>query len=218
MLHGQTWLRGEIRNSAQCCACKPCRGWYVVYNITTTSSTIIPQRSLCVVRMRLRNWSAPLVLRHPLIIVSFNPRPTHPEEWNAATHHIRINRRTEDSEPRTSDRHSLRPRVPRKHTPVIHPPATPFHRSFFARSPSIAHSVPLKMAPTLAKFLPLDTELRYMSRSPCFSCCFSGRSEMGTLALGERTEAGATEEAVTPARPRLRGVWMYLSRCWLRRP
>jgi hypothetical protein len=42
--------------------------------------------------------------------------------------------------------------------PVIHPPATPLYKSFFARRPSIAHSVPLKIAPTLAKFFPEDLD------------------------------------------------------------
>ena len=62
--------------------------------------------------------------------------------------------------------------------PVIHPPATPLYKSFFARRPSIAHSVPLNIAPTLAKFFPLLIDERYMSRSPCLSCCLRGRSEM----------------------------------------
>lgn len=75
--------------------------------------------------------------------------------------------------------------------PVIHPPATPLYKSFFARSPSIAHSVPEKMAPTLAKFFPDETDERYMSRRPCLSCCFSGRSEMLVEGVGEMSDADA---------------------------
>lgn len=56
----------------------------------------------------------------------------------------------------------------------------------------MAHSVPLKIAPTLAKFFPELTELRYMSRRPALSCCFMGRSVRGTLAEGLRTEGEAT--------------------------
>lgn len=56
----------------------------------------------------------------------------------------------------------------------------------------MAHSVPLKMAPTLAKFFPDDTDERYMSRRPCFSCCFSGRSVSGMLPAGVATVCPAS--------------------------
>ena len=68
--------------------------------------------------------------------------------------------------------------------PVIQPPATPFHMSFFALRPSIVHSVPLNIAPTLAKLRPLESEERYMSFRPARSCWRRGRSVRGTLAVG----------------------------------
>jgi hypothetical protein len=66
--------------------------------------------------------------------------------------------------------------------PVRHPPATPLYKSFLARKPSMAHSVPENMAPTLAKFLPLDLEDWYMSRRPALSCWRMGRSVRGMAA------------------------------------
>lgn len=84
--------------------------------------------------------------------------------------------------------------------PVMHPPATPFQMSFLARSPSIAHSVPLKTAPTFAKFLPDDLDDWYMSRRPCLSCWRKGRSVIGTDALGESVDGrGAVAVAVAVA-------------------
>lgn len=80
--------------------------------------------------------------------------------------------------------------------PVKHPPATPFHRSFLALRPSIAHSVPLNMAPTLAKLRPELNELRYMSRRPARSCWRRGRSVSGIAApppVGLRMTDGAAE-------------------------
>lgn len=75
----------------------------------------------------------------------------------------------------------------------------------------MAHSVPLKMAPTLAKFLPDDTDERYMSRRPCLSCWRRGRSVIGMgaasvddadadVAAGAEAEArGAAAATVFPA-------------------
>jgi len=65
--------------------------------------------------------------------------------------------------------------------PVKQPPATPLYRSFLARRPSIAHSVPEKIAPTLAKLRPLEIEDRYISRRPARSCWRRGRSVSGTV-------------------------------------
>jgi hypothetical protein len=45
----------------------------------------------------------------------------------------------------------------------------------------MAHSVPLKTEPTTAKLRPEDSDERYMSRRPCFSCWRRGRSVRGTL-------------------------------------
>jgi len=93
---------------------------------------------------------------------------------------------------------AFRARMP----PVKHPPATPLYKSFLALSPSIAHSVPLNMAPTLAKFLPEDREDLYMSRRPARSCWRRGRSVMGMVApppVGLRTMEGVDAVVVDAA-------------------
>jgi hypothetical protein len=61
----------------------------------------------------------------------------------------------------------------------------------------MAHSVPLNIAPTLAKLRPDAREERYMSRRPCFSCWRRGRSDIGIAEappVGERVRAGEDEE------------------------
>ena len=55
----------------------------------------------------------------------------------------------------------------------------------------MAHSVPENIAPTLAKFLPLDTDERYISRRPALICWRMGRSVKGTVALGRVAVADA---------------------------
>ena len=83
--------------------------------------------------------------------------------------------------------------------PVKQPPATPLYKSFLARRPSMAHSVPENIAPTLAKLRPLEIEDLYMSRRPARSCCRSGRSLSSTapVAVGfGRVAAAEAEGAV----------------------
>jgi len=86
--------------------------------------------------------------------------------------------------------------------PVIHPPQSPLYKSFFARKPSIAHSVPENMAPILAKFLPDEMDDRYMSRRPSLSCWRIGRSVMGIAVVdpvGVRVIEGEAEAVAVEA-------------------
>lgn len=64
------------------------------------------------------------------------------------------------------------PRIP----PVIQPAVTLLVRSFFARSPSMQHSVPEYRAPTMPKFFAEDHERAPMSLKPWRSCWRQGRS------------------------------------------
>lgn len=66
----------------------------------------------------------------------------------------------------------------------------------------MAHSVPEKMAPTLAKFLPLEMEERYMSRKPCLSWARRGREVRGVaVAVAGRAAEGEPDESAAEADP-----------------
>lgn len=68
---------------------------------------------------------------------------------------------------------ALAPKIP----PVMQPAAMPFLMSFFARSPSMQHSVPEKRAPTMPKFFADDHDREPISFKPRRSCSRHGRLE-----------------------------------------
>lgn len=66
------------------------------------------------------------------------------------------------------------PKIP----PVMQPAVTLLVRSFFARSPSMQHSVPEYSAPTMAKFLAEENDRDPMSLKPRRTCSRHGRLEI----------------------------------------